>query len=263
MPPILAYLLSWFLLLGAPAAAAESVGGTLQQGGPQGDPVAGVVLTISDGAGFSGTATSGADGSWEVALPGPGTYRVELDTSTLPEGVALRDPDRSVLEGVEVRAGQHKSVVFAIGDRLVDTAGWPTRLLNLAVKGLIYGSIVALAAVGLSLIFGVTGLVNFAHGEVVTFGAVVAWFFNASVIGPGLHLLWAVLPTLALAGLLGAGWNAACSGRCAAAAPATCRSSWSPSACHCWCGTSTSSWSAGPRSPTGSTPSSPRSRWGR
>jgi branched-chain amino acid transport system permease protein len=202
MPPILAYALSGFLLFAAPAA--ETVGGTLAQGGPAGDPVPGVALTVSDAAGFSATAITAADGSWEVALPGPGTYRVALDVTTLPEGVALRDRDRSVLEGVEVRSDQHKSVVFALGDRLVDTAGWPTRLLNLAVKGLIYGSIVSLAAVGLSLIFGVTGLVNFAHGEVVTFGAVVAWYFNASAIGPGLHLLWAVLPALALAALLGA-----------------------------------------------------------
>lgn len=201
MPPILAYLLSGFLLFAAPAA--ETIGGSLAQGGPAGNAVAGVALDVSDAAGFSATAITAADGSWEVALPGPGTYRVALDVSTLPEGVDLRDPDRSVLDGVEVRAGQHKSVVFALGDRDVDTAGWPTRLLNLAVKGLIYGSIVSLAAVGLSLIFGVTGLVNFAHGEVVTFGALVAWYFNASAVGPGLHLLWAVLPALALAALLG------------------------------------------------------------
>ena len=203
MPPILAYLLSGFLLFAAPAA--ETIGGTLQQGGPQGDAVAGVVLTISDNAGFIGTATSGADGSWEIALPGPGTYRVALDTSTLPEGVALRDPDRSVLDRVEVRAGQHKSVVFALGERSAEVSGWAARLANLAAKGLNYGAIVALAALGLSLIFGVTGMVNFAHGELVTFGAVVAWFFNASASGPNLHLLWAVLPALALAALLGAG----------------------------------------------------------
>ncbi|MFH1330582.1 MAG: branched-chain amino acid ABC transporter permease [Actinomycetota bacterium] len=205
MPPILAYLLSWFLLLGAPAAAAESIGGTLQQGGPAGEPVPGVVLTVSDAAGFTGTATSAADGSWMVSLPGPGTYRVALNTASLPEGAALRNPDRAVLEGVEVRSGQHKSVVFALGERETDRAGAVTRLLNLAAKGLTYGAIVALASVGLSLIFGVTGMVNFAHGELVTFGAVVAWFFNASRAGPGLHLLWAIVPTLALAGLLGAG----------------------------------------------------------
>ncbi|MBP1633027.1 MAG: High-affinity branched-chain amino acid transport system permease protein LivH [Acidobacteria bacterium] len=205
MAPMMAYLLTGFLLFGSSFQAAESIGGTLTQGGPQGDPVPGVTLTVSDASGVVGSATSAADGSWEVPLPGPGTYRVDLDASTLPEGAALRDPGRSVLEGVEVRAGQHKSVVFALGERVVDTAGWFTRLSNLVAKGLTYGAIVALAAVGLSLVFGVTGLVNFAHGEVVTFGAVAAWYFNASGAGPGLHLLWAILPAVALAGLLGAG----------------------------------------------------------
>ena len=36
-------------------------------------------------------------------------------------------------------------------------------------------SLVALAAVGLSLIYGVTSIVNFAHSEMVAFGAVVTW----------------------------------------------------------------------------------------
>ena len=205
MPPMMAYALSWFLLLGAASPAAESIGGSLQVGGPPGDPVAGVVLTVSDASGVVGTATSAADGSWEVAVPGPGTYQVALDVSTLPDGVALRNPERAVLDAVEVRAGQHKSVVFALGERVTDTAGWATRLANLIAKGLTYGAIVALASVGLSLIFGVTGLVNFAHGELVTFGAVVAWFFNASAAGPGLPLLLAILPALVLAGLMGAG----------------------------------------------------------
>jgi branched-chain amino acid transport system permease protein len=35
-----------------------------------------------------------------------------------------------------------------------------------------------LAALGLSLIFGTMGLTNFGHGELVTFGAIVAWFLN-------------------------------------------------------------------------------------
>jgi len=207
MPTIAAYLLTSVLLLGASgaSAAAESIGGTLNEGGPTGEPVAGVALTVRSGDQVVGSATSAADGSWEIPVPGPGTYQVELDVASLPEGVALRHPDRSVLTGVDVRAGQHKSVVFALGERVVDRAGTVTRLLNLAAKGLTYGAIVALAALGLSLIFGVTGMVNFAHGELVTFGAVVAWFFNASAAGPRLHILWAVLPALVLAGLLGAG----------------------------------------------------------
>ena len=32
-----------------------------------------------------------------------------------------------------------------------------------------------MAALGLSMIFGTTGLTNFAHGELITFGALVAF----------------------------------------------------------------------------------------
>ena len=39
--------------------------------------------------------------------------------------------------------------------------------------------VLALAALGLSMIFGTTGLTNFAHGELVTIGAVIAWYINS------------------------------------------------------------------------------------
>jgi branched-chain amino acid transport system permease protein len=41
-----------------------------------------------------------------------------------------------------------------------------------------FGLLIAICAVGLSLIFGTTGLTNFAHGELVTIGAVIAWYIN-------------------------------------------------------------------------------------
>lgn len=41
-------------------------------------------------------------------------------------------------------------------------------------NGIVLGAVIALTAVGLSLIFGVTGIVNFAHGDSVTLGATVA-----------------------------------------------------------------------------------------
>ena len=40
--------------------------------------------------------------------------------------------------------------------------------------------IIAITSIGLSLIFGTTGLSNFAHGEMVTFGAFVAWSLNSA-----------------------------------------------------------------------------------
>ena len=44
-----------------------------------------------------------------------------------------------------------------------------------AVNGLIVGNIYALLAVGLALIFGVSQLINFAHGSVYTVGAYIGW----------------------------------------------------------------------------------------
>jgi branched-chain amino acid transport system permease protein len=68
------------------------------------------------------------------------------------------------------------------------------------VSGLRFGLILALAAIGLSLVFGTTGLTNFAHGELVTFGALIAWQLHVVV---GLPLLVAAPLTIVLAGAFG------------------------------------------------------------
>ena len=51
--------------------------------------------------------------------------------------------------------------------------------LQTVVNGLIQGGFFALFAVGLVLIFGVMGVVNFAHGELVMVGAYTIWFLHA------------------------------------------------------------------------------------
>jgi branched-chain amino acid transport system permease protein len=51
---------------------------------------------------------------------------------------------------------------------------WLTTILFLFVNGLIWGLIIALIALGLSLIFGVMGIVNMAHGDIYMVGAVLA-----------------------------------------------------------------------------------------
>ncbi len=52
-------------------------------------------------------------------------------------------------------------------------------LLDPLITGLINGNAYALIALGLSLIFGVADLVNFAHGSVFAFGAMLGWYFVA------------------------------------------------------------------------------------
>lgn len=74
-------------------------------------------------------------------------------------------------------------------------------LLLAALDGLAYGSLIFLVAVGLSLIFGVLGIVNVAHGSFYAIGAYVA---AASVLALGAAGLptWLAFPTLLLAAAL-------------------------------------------------------------
>jgi branched-chain amino acid transport system permease protein len=51
--------------------------------------------------------------------------------------------------------------------------------LFLFINGLIWGFIIALIAVGLSLIFGVMGIVNMAHGDIYMAGAVLSFYVVA------------------------------------------------------------------------------------
>ena len=46
-------------------------------------------------------------------------------------------------------------------------------------NGLMLGVIIAVSAVGLSLLYGVTRIVNFAHGELIALGAICTLFFSS------------------------------------------------------------------------------------
>jgi branched-chain amino acid transport system permease protein len=199
----------YVLMLAAPVLAqqeSEAIKGTMEYIDTETrDPVEGIVVRISlDGAEIA-TGTSGPDGVWIVEVPGPGTYQVEVDLDSMPDGVGLTDPDRRVLPEVQVREGKTKVVRFALGPGISSTVGTWDRVGSLFIIGLKFGAIIALASIGLSLVFGVTGLVNFAHGDVVTLGAVLAFFLNASPLGPGWHILLAAIPAIALTAAFGGG----------------------------------------------------------
>jgi branched-subunit amino acid ABC-type transport system permease component len=195
-------LLSALVVLGGPAAAQEeteepvevsewSVIGTMKD--PEGEPIEGAEFTVSSADDEEiGTDTSDEDGNWGVVLPGPGVYKAELDTDTLPDGVTLRNEDNNPLEFTVRTLGRPRVVLFATGEGAASGVSLWKDLLQLTVEGVKFGLVIAMAAIGLSLIFGTTGLTNFAHGEMVTWGALVAYFFN---VHAGLHLV----PAAALA----------------------------------------------------------------
>ncbi|MEA4838429.1 MAG: branched-chain amino acid ABC transporter permease [Rhodospirillaceae bacterium] len=63
-------------------------------------------------------------------------------------------------------------------------------LLQLVVYGVVLGSILTLGAIGVSLLYGVLRFSNFAHGDIMTFGAYCAYAMVAVLHFP----LWASVP---------------------------------------------------------------------
>jgi branched-chain amino acid transport system permease protein len=57
-------------------------------------------------------------------------------------------------------------------------------LLLATLEGLVMAAVLALTAVGLSLVFGVMRVVNVAHGEFFMLGAIIAWAVAAHTPGP-------------------------------------------------------------------------------
>ena len=177
----------------------ESIKGRLEKiDGEEREPVGGVTITVELDGEEIGTAESNDDGEWEIPVPGAGTYLVRLEVDTLPDGVALTDPEKFELPDVSVRNNQNKTTRFNLGPGLVSGVSTYERVGSLFVIGLKFGAIIALSSIGLSLIFGVTGLVNFAHGDLVTLGAVIAFWFNAAGGGPRWHILLAAIPAVLL-----------------------------------------------------------------
>jgi neutral amino acid transport system permease protein len=70
---------------------------------------------------------------------------------------------------------------------------------QLLANGLVTGSVIAIAAVGVSIVYGILRLVNFAYGDFMAFGALAAYAFNGPL---GLSLvLSAILAMAATAAL--------------------------------------------------------------
>lgn len=172
-----------------------------------GEPAVGVQITAEGPQGTLETET-GDTGRWSIAISEPGEYTVTLDEDTLPEGETLRDPDRNP-QTTTANLQSSTAVGFPLGPPSSapaptatdddgddgddgattdpapdDEVGAPaevrgtsgaTRVLQYAVSGVIFGLLLALASVGLSLIFGTTGLSNFSHGELVTLGGITAY----------------------------------------------------------------------------------------
>jgi neutral amino acid transport system permease protein len=84
------------------------------------------------------------------------------------------------------------AMVLVVTEGLHDTA-------QTSLNGISYGAIYALGAVGLTLVYGILKLVNFAHGDFLTFGAYMAFLVNVTWELPfALGVVLAVVATATL-----------------------------------------------------------------
>ncbi|QYJ04776.1 branched-chain amino acid ABC transporter permease [Nocardioides panacisoli] len=159
-----------------------------KSGGEAGTPIPEVTLSVfecpelaTDGTcpergDELGTEVTNSEGQVFFSLE-RGRYVLALDEGTLPDGIELDDNTSAEL-GQTLRLSAPTNMVFPIGTSAVESASFGEELSTNVVSGLKFGLIIALAALGLNLIFGTTGLTNFAHGELLTFGAAVTLGFN-------------------------------------------------------------------------------------
>lgn len=208
-----------------------SFGGTMRDS--EREPIVGVEVTVTAN-GFENSGTTDDFGSWRVGVPEPGTYTVTINVDTLPDGVQLRNPDHESRE-FELSTTVAQGVLFAFGDP-GGTSTTPTTepggdgapsddpaltgddetetispppaagqsfmdgLTQRLINGFFFGLLLALGAIGITLIYGTTGISNFAHGELLTFGGVMLY---ATTTLWGLPLVAAIAVTLIACTALG------------------------------------------------------------
>jgi branched-chain amino acid transport system permease protein len=132
------------------------------------------------------------EGKATITLPGEGQYTATLDLDSLGEDVGLPREGR---ESVAIDPNRARILNFTLGDRTRATTTTWEKIPQLVFNGISFGLIIAITSVGLSLIFGTTGLVNFSHSEHVTWGAIVAWWIN---VDHGIHIVPAALLAIAI-----------------------------------------------------------------
>lgn len=168
------------LLLAVPSAA--EAGDTLCMPTPESGCIAGTLRTeegvlkdvdidLVSPSGAEETVTTSESGRWNLSVTEEGPWQVTINPDTLPDDVettgkvtANASFGSTAAALIEVRTTSYSS------DR-----SFGEYLAQSTANGIRLGLLLALASVGLSLIYGTTRLSNFAHAEQVTLGGMVAY----------------------------------------------------------------------------------------
>ncbi len=201
MGSVLCTLISSLLVAGlassASAATATYIQGALVDSAKS--PIAGVTVSAIGPNGFSGESVSDAAGKWKIEVPAAAVYEVSINQEQLPSGQALTDAAKATIKANVISLGFDVTILFPIGPG-VEKATDLERSAQLLADGLILALVIALAALGLNLVFGTTGLTNFAHGELLTLGGLLTYYLSAVV---GLKVIFAIPLAVLLSAFIG------------------------------------------------------------
>ncbi len=163
------------------------------------EPVEGAVIVVTDATDEEVDEVETDDeGRATIVLPGEGQYTATLDLDSLGDDVGL---PREGGEVISIDPNRARVLNITLGDRQRTTTSTLEKIPQKIFDGLGFGLIIAITSLGLSLIFGTTGLVNFSHGEHVTWGAVIAWYINVEL---GIHLVPAMILAIIAGAITGA-----------------------------------------------------------
>uniref|UniRef100_UPI0040495A5E branched-chain amino acid ABC transporter permease n=1 Tax=Candidatus Planktophila sp. TaxID=2175601 RepID=UPI0040495A5E len=163
----------------------------------EGNALSGIGISVVGPDGFSAQVNTDDQGAWEVPILSKGSFSATINVDDLPEGQALTNLEKSTVKANVFMLGVDLRLLFPIGPGVVQSS-LLERSAQLTLDGILLGLVIGLAALGLSLIFGTTGLTNFAHGEILTLAGLLTYYLSAIVGLP-------VLAAAPLAVLLGAG----------------------------------------------------------
>lgn len=158
------------------------------------EPLPCVTVTI-EGNGFSAETVTNEKGRWELFVPENAEYTLTVDETTLPEGVIVEGESAS--QTVTFDLTGKKTVNLFLGEGVRETTSFIDQLWGSIFRGVVFGLMLALAAMGAALIYGTTGLSNFAHGEMVSWGAIVMMILSTIWNAP----LWIGIATAVIAGV--------------------------------------------------------------
>jgi branched-chain amino acid transport system permease protein len=144
----------------------------------QGAALSGIRISVVGPDGFSANVSTDEQGLWEVPILSRGEFSATINVDDLPEGQALTNPEKSTVKANVFMLGVDLRLLFPVGPG-VEKASLLERSAQLTLDGILLGLVIGLAALGLSLIFGTTGLTNFAHGEILTLAGLLTYFLSA------------------------------------------------------------------------------------